>query len=62
MERLRIANDVALLAELEGRRLQVSSREGSDTITIASDESFIRSLDRLTVVALEPSLVTTQAV
>jgi hypothetical protein len=62
VERLRIANDVALLAQLEGRRLQVSSREGSDTITIASDESFIRSLDRLTVVALEPALVTTRAV
>ena len=55
-ERLRIANDIALLAELEGRRLEISDREGPNTIVIASDEPFIRSLDRSGFLSLEPSL------
>jgi hypothetical protein len=50
--RLRIANDVALLAELEGRGLAVSDLEGQDVITVASDEPLLRSLDRLGVVSL----------
>lgn len=45
VERIRIANDVVLLAELEGRRLRISDREGPDTIVVATDEPFIRSLD-----------------
>jgi hypothetical protein len=44
VERLRIANDVALLAELDGRHLQISDSDGRDTIVIASDEPFIHSL------------------
>ena len=59
-ERLRIANDVALLAQVEGRHAQISDRVGPDTIVIASDEPFIRSLDRLGWVALEPSFAKTQ--
>jgi len=55
-ERLRIANDIALLAELDGRRLEISDREGPNTIVIASDEPFIRSLDRLGFLSLEPAL------
>ena len=55
-ERLRIANDIALLAELDGRRLEISDREGPNTIVIASDEPFTRSLDRLGFLSLEPSL------
>ena len=55
-ERVRIANDIALLAELDGRRLEISDREGPNTIVIASDEPFIRSLDRLGFLSLEPSL------
>ena len=55
-ERLRIANDIALLAELDGRRLEISDREGPNTIVIASDEPFIRSLDRLGFLSLERSL------
>jgi hypothetical protein len=46
VERLRIANDIALLAELEGRRLQISDHEGLETIVIVSDHAFIRSLDQ----------------
>lgn len=52
--RLRLADDVRLLAEAEGRELSVADRDGPDTINIASDEPFIRSLDRLDVVSLEP--------
>jgi hypothetical protein len=54
--RLRLADDVRLLAEVEGRELSVADRDGPDTINIASDEPFIRSLDRLEVVSLEPTV------
>lgn len=53
-ERLRIANDVALLAQLKGRRLQISDRDGAETIVIASDEPLMESLDRLGFVSLAP--------
>ena len=53
-ERLRIANDIALLAELDGRRLEISDRDGPETIVIASDEPLLRSLDRLGFVSLAP--------
>jgi hypothetical protein len=52
VERLRIANDITLLAELEGRRLLISDREGPDTIVIASDHTFIRSLNQAGFVSL----------
>ena len=52
LARLRIANDVALLAELEGQRIDVFDVDGPDRITIASDEPLLRSLDRLGVVSL----------
>ena len=61
VERPRMANDIALLATLEGRQLRVSDREGEETIVVASDQPFIRSLDRLGLVALEPSLVHPQS-
>jgi hypothetical protein len=50
--RLRIANDIALLAELDGRRLEISDREGPETIVIASDEPLLYSLERLGFVSL----------
>jgi len=53
-ERLRVANDIALLAELDGRRLEISDRDGPETIVIASDEPLLHSLDRLGVVSLAP--------
>src|SRR5207253_3066328 len=53
-ERLRIANDIALLAELDGRRLEISDRDGPETIVIDSDEPLLRSLDRLVFVSLAP--------
>lgn len=52
VERLRIANDVALLAEIDGGSVSVSDREGSLTINVSSDEAFIRSLDRSRFVSL----------
>ncbi|MDQ6884560.1 MAG: hypothetical protein M3077_10065 [Candidatus Dormibacteraeota bacterium] len=51
-ERLRIANDIALLAELDGRRLEIRDREGPETIVIASDEPLLYSLERLGFVSL----------
>ena len=53
-ERLRLANDIALLAELDGRRLEISDRDGPEAIVIASDEPLLRSLDRRGVVSLPP--------
>ena len=51
-ERLRLANDIALLAELDGRRLEISDREGPNTIVIASDGPLLYSLERLGFVSL----------
>jgi hypothetical protein len=53
-ERLRLANDIALLAELDGRRLEISDRDGPEAIVIASDEPLLHSLDRLGFVSLLP--------
>lgn len=54
--RLRIADDVRLLAEVDGRQLTVADRDGPETINIASDEPLIRSLHRLGFLSLEPGL------
>jgi len=56
VNRLRIADDVQLIAETDGRRLEVADHDDSGAINIASDEPFIRSLDRLGFVSLEPRL------
>ena len=56
VDRLRLANDVAILSDLDGRRLRVSDQPGPDSIEISSDESLVRSLDKLGVVSLEPGL------
>lgn len=55
--RLRLADDLVLLAMAEqARMLLVSDRDADQTINVASDERFIRSLDRLGLVSLEPTL------
>ena len=55
--RLRLADDLVLLAMAEQRQaLLVSDRDADQTINVASDERFIRSLDRLGLVSLEPTL------
>ncbi len=54
--RLRLAEDVLLLAKLENRRLLVSDRDGPNTINVRSDEPFVRSLHQLGIVSLERSV------
>ena len=55
--RLRLADDLVLLAMAEqARTLLVSDRDGDQTINVASDERFIQSLDRIGLVSLEPTL------
>ncbi len=56
--RLRIADEVRLLAEVDGRQLTVGDRDGPETINVASDEPFIRSVDQLGFVSLEPAITT----
>ena len=50
--RRRLADDVRLRAEVESRDLSVADPDGPDTIA----ELFMRSLDRLEVVSLEPAV------
>ena len=55
--RLRLADDLVLLAMAERQQtVLVSDRDADQTINVASDERFIRSLDRLGLVSLEPTL------
>ena len=52
INRCRFAEDIALIAQLSGRKLVVADRDRAETINVASDESFIHSLDRLGFVSL----------
>lgn len=55
--RLRLADDICLINEVNDlQAVGVSDRDGENTINIASDEPFIRSLDRLGIVSLEPGV------
>ena len=54
--RLRLAHDLQLLADLENRPIDIGDREGKNTINVASDEPFIRSLDRVGYVSLDPAV------
>jgi hypothetical protein len=56
-QRLRLADDVRLLAELQGRPVRIGDRVEANAINVSSDEPFLRSLHRLEIVSLEPSLV-----
>jgi hypothetical protein len=56
VERLRVAQDAAFLAEVDGRQVLVSDRNGADTINVASDETLIRSLDRLGFVSVDSAM------
>ncbi len=58
MHRLRIADDVVLLAEVAGEpKVSVSDRDGERTLNVSSDQRFIRTLDRLGYVSLDPALL-----
>jgi len=56
VSRLRLADDVVLLAEMEGRKVAVADHDAPGTVNIHSDEPFIRSLDQLGFVSLPPGL------
>lgn len=56
MDRLRMADDLVLLANVDGQRqLKVSDRDADQAINVASDERFIHSLDQLGLVSLDPT-------
>jgi hypothetical protein len=54
VHRLRLADDVALLAKVDGRDVAVNDETAPDNVDVHSDEPFIRSLDRLGFVSLPP--------
>lgn len=57
VNRLRLADELVLLARIENEPdLLVGDRDAHRMINVASDERFIRSLDRLGLVSLEPTL------
>jgi hypothetical protein len=57
INRLRLADELVLLARIENEpSLLIGDRDAHLTINVASDERFIRSLDRLGLVSLEPTL------
>jgi hypothetical protein len=55
-ERLRMAGELLLLANVDGRTLELSDHDGPRSINVHSDEEFIRSLDRLGFVSLPPGI------
>ena len=57
VNRLRLADELVLLARIENEpSLLIGDRDADQTINVASDERFIRSLDRLGLVSLDPTL------
>lgn len=50
--RLRLANDLILLGELEARHLKVGDRNVEDVINVHSDREFILSLGRIGYLSL----------
>ena len=59
VNRLRLADELVLLARIESDpSVLIGDKDADHTINVASDERFIRSLDKLGVVSLEPTLST----
>ena len=57
VNRLRLADELVLLAQIDNEpSVLVGDRDADHTINVASDERFIRSLDRLGLVSLDPTL------
>jgi len=50
--RIRAAEDLVLLSEVEGLRLHVTSRDEASGVNVHSDEEFIRSLERVGFVSM----------
>jgi hypothetical protein len=57
LNRLRLTDELVLLARIDNKpSVLVGDEDADQTINVASDERFIRSLDRLGLVSLEPTL------
>ncbi len=56
VSRLRIADNVCLIAELGGRQLQVADHDRIGVINIASDELLVRSLERFGYLSLDSAI------
>ena len=57
VNRLRLADELVLLARIENQPgMLIGDKDADQTINVASDERLIRSLDRLGLVSLEPTL------
>ena len=57
LNRLRLADELVLLAQIDNNpNVLVGDEDADQTINVVSDERFIRSLDRLGLVSLEPTL------
>ena len=57
LNRLRLADELVLLARIDNKpAVLIGDKDADQTINVASDERFIRSLDRLGLVSLEPTL------
>ena len=57
LNRLRLADELVLLARIENQPgMLIGDKDADQTINVASDERFIRSLDRLSLASLDPAL------
>src|SRR5438309_183582 len=57
LNRLRLADELVLLARIDNQpSVLIGDKDADQTINVASDEPLIRSLDRLGIVSLEPTL------
>jgi hypothetical protein len=56
-QRLRLADDVRLLAQLQDKQIRVTDGDEANVINVSSDVPFLRSLHRLEFVSLDPALV-----
>lgn len=59
VERIRMAHDVALVAEIEGQKLGIADHNAPSTINVSSDEAMIRTLERVGTVSLAPARLNT---
>jgi len=57
VNRLRLADELVLLARIENQPgMLIGDKDADQTINVASDERFIRSLDRLSLASLDSAL------
>ena len=57
LNRLRLADELVLLARIDNQpSVLIGDKDADQTINVASDKPLIRSLDRLGLVSLEPTL------